>query len=107
MKFERSPMRYRRRRNVFIKRICLVLLFLLAAALPAAAGDKVEKETLVSGGQKHSYYLPVPKSGPPSSPAPLLVLLHGSNHNGLSLIDKWKDLAAAEGIILAGPDSLD
>jgi predicted esterase len=33
------------------------------------------------------------------------VLLHGSGRNGLSLVEKWKDLASKEGIILAGPDA--
>jgi poly(3-hydroxybutyrate) depolymerase len=37
----------------------------------------------------------------------LIVLLHGSGRNGLSLVEKWKDLAAREGIILVGPDSQD
>ena len=39
------------------------------------------------------------------TPAPLIVLLHGSGRNGLSL-EKWKDLAAKEGIIIVGPDAL-
>src|SRR4030095_9557369 len=38
---------------------------------------------------------------------PLIVLLHGSGRNGLTLVDKWKDIAAKEGIILAGPDLQD
>ena len=33
------------------------------------------------------------------------MLLHGSGRNGLSLAEKWKDLASKEGIILAGPDA--
>jgi predicted esterase len=35
----------------------------------------------------------------------MIVMLHGSGRNGLSLVDKWRDLAKAEGIILVGPDS--
>jgi hypothetical protein len=31
----------------------------------------------------------------------------GSGHNGLSLVGKWKDLAAKEGVIIVGPDSQD
>jgi poly(3-hydroxybutyrate) depolymerase len=34
-----------------------------------------------------------------------LVTLHGSGRNGLSLVEKWKDLAASEGLIIAGPDA--
>jgi hypothetical protein len=29
---------------------------------------------------------------------PALLLLHGSGHHGMSLIDPWKDLAAKDGI---------
>lgn len=35
----------------------------------------------------------------------LLVLLHGSGRNGLSLVEKWKDLASKEGFIIVGPDA--
>jgi predicted esterase len=37
--------------------------------------------------------------------APLIVTLHGSNRTGVTLVEKWKDLAKKEGIILAGPDA--
>lgn len=37
---------------------------------------------------------------------PLVLLLHGSGRDGSSLIEKWKGLASKEGIILAGPNSL-
>jgi predicted esterase len=36
----------------------------------------------------------------------LLILLHGSGRNGLSLVEKWKDLANKESIIIAGPDAI-
>src|SRR5216684_2040646 len=91
----------------FVKRLVWSLLVLFAAALPTVASDKIEKDSIVSGGKKHTYYLFVPKNLSLSAPAPLLVLLHGSNRNGLSLVEKWKDLAATEGLILVGPDSLD
>ena len=42
-----------------------------------------------------------------SQNAPALRLLHGSGHNGMSLIDPWKDLAVKDGIILVAPDSSD
>jgi poly(3-hydroxybutyrate) depolymerase len=42
-----------------------------------------------------------------SQNAPALLLLHGSGHHGMSLIDPWKDLAAKDGIILVAPDSSD
>jgi len=65
--------------------------------------DKVAKESLVSNKKKRTYYLFVPAGI--KAPAPLIVLLHGSGRDGFSLIDKWKDLASKEGIIIVGPDS--
>lgn len=91
----------------FAKRIGWSLVLLCAMSVPAIAADGIEKSSLNSGGKKHTYYLFVPGNLSATIPAPLLILLHGSNRNGLSLVEKWKDLAAAEGIILVGPDSLD
>ena len=51
------------------------------------------------------YYLFVPQAPPPAGGYSLLVLLHGSGRDGTSLIDRWKGLAAKEGIILAAPNS--
>src|SRR5260370_30759533 len=34
-------------------------------------------------------------------------MLHGSGGVGMSLVEKWKDLARKEGFIIAGPDSSD
>jgi poly(3-hydroxybutyrate) depolymerase len=33
------------------------------------------------------------------------VMLHGSGRVGMSLVEKWKDLAKKEGLIIVGPDS--
>lgn len=38
-------------------------------------------------------------------PKTILLLLHGSNRNGASLIDKWRDLADQHNILLIAPDS--
>lgn len=73
----------------------------------AASSDKIVKDSLVSQGKKRTLYVYVPETLKSGTPAPLIVLLHGSGRNGLSLVDKWKDLAEKEGIILAGPDSMD
>lgn len=64
---------------------------------------KIVKESIVSNRKKRTYYLFVPASAKDS--APLIVLLHGSGHNGLSLVEPWKDLATKEGFIIIGPDS--
>jgi poly(3-hydroxybutyrate) depolymerase len=80
---------------------------LLAAASGGAFSQKISKEGIVSEGKNRSYYIYSPASLKPSSPAPLLVLLHGSGSNGSSPLEHWKNLADREGIILVGPDSLD
>lgn len=84
----------------------LILLFgLLWVSIPASA-QQVQKEITNLGGKARAYYLFVPDKLTKDPPAPLLVLLHGSGRNGFSLVDKWKDLAKKEGIILVGPDAL-
>ena len=85
----------------------LVLAGFIAFAPASAFAQKISKETILSEGKKRTYYLYVPKSVKPSEPIPLLVLLHGSNHVGLSLAEKWKDLAENEQVILLAPDSAD
>ena len=85
--------------------IPLVLLFGCASA--GVMAQKITKETIVSEGKKRTYYLYVPKSVTPSAPVPLIVLLHGSNRVGLSLAEKWNDLAEKEGAILVAPNSVD
>ena len=82
----------------------LVFLMLFASAVPA---QKITKETVLSEGKKRTYYLYVPKSLEAGKPVPLVVLLHGSNHIGLSLAEKWDDLAEREQLIFVAPDSID
>ena len=81
-------------------------LALLLFSAHARAGEKVSKESFESHGKKRTYYLFVPGSVTAVAPAPLVVLLHGSGRNGLSLVEKWKDLAASEGFIIVGPDAI-
>jgi poly(3-hydroxybutyrate) depolymerase len=84
----------------------VLLLVAIVSGQPVPASTaKVTKESIVSNGKKRTYYLFVPDKLTTEKPLPLIVLLHGSNGNGLTLVDKWKDLAAKEQIILAGPDS--
>ena len=78
---------------------------LLLVPLSAAASDDITKELITSKGITRAYYLYVPATVKASSPAPLVVLLHGSGRVGNSLVEKWKDLAKKEGFIIAGPDS--
>ena len=79
-----------------------VFALLLSATTVSAAG-KTTKQTLDSAGQKRTYYLFTPDST--TGARPLIVLLHGSGHDGRSLLDPWRSLAEKEGIILAGPEA--
>jgi poly(3-hydroxybutyrate) depolymerase len=82
------------------------MLVVLALSVPTWA-QKIRKESIKSEGRNRTYYLFVPQNVSAEHPAPLLLLLHGSNRNGLSLMEKWKDLASKEGIVLVAPDALD
>lgn len=83
----------------------LALILLLVSLSSASAKDDITKELITSNGKTRAYYLYVPSTIKPSTPAPLIVTLHGSNRTGVTLVEKWKDLAKKEGIILAGPDA--
>jgi poly(3-hydroxybutyrate) depolymerase len=88
--------------NRFLPILC-ALLFLAPGV--AADAPKIKKEQSESQGKTRTYYLLAPDGATAEHPAPLLVLLHGSNRNGLSLVEKWRDLAIKEGIFLVGPDA--
>jgi len=90
-----------------IRTVFLILAGSLLLSEPADASDKVIKDKITSQNKARNFYLFVPESVKPNTPAPMIVLLHGSGRNGLTLVDKWKDLAAKEGVILVGPDSFD
>ncbi|MDX6406238.1 MAG: polyhydroxybutyrate depolymerase [Blastocatellia bacterium] len=88
-------------------RLLLITTLLLLSSTLATAKDDITKELITSNGKTRAYYLYVPSTIKPASPAPLVVMLHGSGRVGMSLVEKWKDLAKKEGFIIAGPDSLD
>ena len=90
-----------------MRRFALLITLLLLLPFAAFATPKIEKDSFTSRDKKRAFYLFVPETIKPAEALPLLVLLHGSGHNGLSLVERWKDLASKEGIVLAGPDSLD
>src|SRR2546426_2774484 len=85
--------------------LLLITTLLLLTATSAAAKDDITKELITSNGKTRAYYLYIPSTIKPGSRAPLVVMLHGSGRVGMSLVEKWKDLAKKEGIIIAGPDS--
>ena len=84
--------------------ISILIIFLLAG-VTASAKDDITKELITSNGKTRAYYLYVPSTVKPESPVPLIVMLHGSGRVGMSLVEKWKDLAKKENLIIAGPDS--
>jgi poly(3-hydroxybutyrate) depolymerase len=81
-----------------------VLAAVLAFAASAAAADTITKEAIPFAGTERTYYLDVPDTA--RGTAPLLVLLHGSGGSGAFMLDRWKQTAAREGIVLLAPDSL-
>jgi len=81
--------------------LALTLLFFCVSS--SLAKDDITKELITSNGKTRAYYLYVPSTVKPS--APLIIMLHGSNRTGVTLVEKWKDYAKKEGIILAGPDA--
>lgn len=84
-------------------RVLLALTLLLACVTTASAKDDITKELITSNGKQRAYYLYVPSTV--KAPAPLIIMLHGSNRTGVTLVEKWKDYAKKEAIILAGPDA--
>jgi poly(3-hydroxybutyrate) depolymerase len=86
--------------------LALAILTGLLLVPTASAADRITKEKCESGGRPRTYYLYVPETVREGTPAPLIVFLHGSGRNGSLLVEKWKDLAKKEGIILAGPDAV-
>jgi poly(3-hydroxybutyrate) depolymerase len=88
-----------------MKPLILLIAILLLVPITSQAKDEITKELITSQGKTRAYYLYVPSTIRAASPAPLVVTLHGSGRTGISLVEKWKDLAKKEGIIIAGPDS--
>ena len=82
-------------------------IFLLLLIAPVTfANDDISKELMTSGGKPRVYYLYVPPNIKPSTPVPLVVMLHGTNRTGTSLVEKWRDVAKKESFIIAGPDAI-
>jgi predicted esterase len=82
---------------------CLLILCGSSLVWAQDKPDKIVREQILSNKKKRTFYLYVPSSI--KTKAPLIVLLHGSGHVGLSLVEKWKDLANKEGFIVVGPDA--
>jgi len=89
-----------------MKRLVAILSVLITLGSGGSTfAQKIRKETIQVNGKTRTFYLFIPDGIAAERPAPLLLLLHGSNRNGLSLVEKWKDLAIKESIVLVGPDA--
>jgi poly(3-hydroxybutyrate) depolymerase len=76
----------------------------LLTGLPAVlTAQKVTKQSITSGGRNRTCYTFVPEG---AGPMPLIVVLHGSGRDGMTVMSQWQPLAKKEGIVLAAPDSL-
>lgn len=61
--------------------------------------------TITVNGQARSYQVYAPsRSG--DQPRPAILLLHGSQRSGVSLVEKWKAIADRYNVILIGPHGL-
>jgi poly(3-hydroxybutyrate) depolymerase len=83
---------------------CSILLIICACSVFAASGT-IRKEALEIAGAKHDYFVFAPNTAG-NTPAPMIVLLHGSGRDGRSLLDPWRKLAGREGVILLAPNAI-
>ena len=72
---------------------------------PYVEDDTGQKShSLKIDGHFQDYQLYIPQQYKATNrPYPLIVLLHGALRTGVSLVDKWKNLADEKGLILVGP----
>lgn len=74
------------------------------ANAPSENSHGASKESFEFAGLKRSYTLFAPSSAA-GSPAPLVVLLHGSYGSGAAMVSWWTSIAEQEGIVLVGPEA--
>ena len=74
--------------------------------LSRAAESRTTRHTIHVGGRERSFYLHLPPALIPTRRYPLVVLLHGHNNNGASILHQTKMEAVADrfGFILAAPN---
>ena len=90
-----------------MKRGTALLLLMLVVSVAGAASGEIRKERITVEGARRTFHLFVPPGISPESPAPLLLLLHGSYQNGRELMGYWTGLARREKLLLVAPDSVD
>ena len=67
--------------------------------------DHPSRISIRSGHRLRDYYVFVPGSIAPDTPAPVLLLLHGSYQSPLDVLPQWTEVAERAGLILAAPKS--
>ena len=89
----------------------MLLVVLLSSWLSVACANTSSenshgpsRESFEFSGLKRNYTVFVPGSAA-ASPAPLLVLLHGSYGSGAAMVSWWQSIAEQEGIVLVGPEA--
>jgi len=96
--------------HVFVKTRAILAMLLtswiggVCADSLDASSHKASQESFEFAGLKRSYTLFAPGSAA-TSPAPLLVLLHGSYGSGAAMVSWWSSLAEQEGMVLVGPEA--
>jgi len=93
-------------RRKALRHFLIAAIFALGASLTLAKVNfKGQTETLRFGGAIRTYHIFAPVDR--TRLAPVILMLHGSGHNGQSLIYPWQALAQKEKIILVAPDAID
>mgnify|MGYP001596345088 CR=1 FL=1 len=69
--------------------------------------DIVKKQVTDEKGFERTYYLYPAVESAKNKAKPLIILLHGSNRSGISMIDMWRNVANNHGVILVAPNSYD
>ena len=88
----------------------MVVAAALMMAAPArgrrvAPADPVERLTFTYNGVQRAYFCLIP-SAADAAALPVVVLLHGSDHDGSEMTNAWRGLATQEKFILVAPNSL-
>src|SRR4030095_6031708 len=66
--------------------LLLAATLLLSIAPTLSAKDDITKELITSSGKTRAYYLYIPSPHKPGTPAPLIVMLHGSGRTVGTLV---------------------
>jgi polyhydroxybutyrate depolymerase len=88
--------------------ILLIFMLLLSVGIATAQDDDPAKNTLDHLGMRRSYTVVTPDSYDGTTPAPLVILLHGAGGTGVQLMEntRYTDLANKSGHILVFPEGV-